>query len=86
MFFDPPEDLPPIMAFSSVGPPAFTLDDVTLIDDGTLDTVIRVKGTTLRFDSAREFRDEFTGALDLAAFVEFHTDYIGDMLDGSDGS
>ena len=47
----------------------YTADDITLLDDGTLDTVVRLPdGTEWRYgDIARDHRDEH-GTLDMDAF------------------
>ena len=50
------------------------LESFTLVDDGTIDTVIRCDdtGVKFRFDAEYtvDYRDEQTGELDLAAFLE----------------
>ena len=47
-----------------------TVEDLTLVDDGTLDTVIRYMDEDFRFsqDEAAAYRDEKTGAFDLDSF------------------
>ena len=47
-----------------------TLDDVELIDDGTLDTVIRIDDYDYRFslEQVSAYRDEETGELDIEDF------------------
>ncbi len=48
-------------------------DDFSLVDDGTLDTVIRDDGTGEEFRFSQEFvseyRDELTGELDFEHFI-----------------
>ena len=53
-----------------------TVDDLTLVDDGTLDTVIQYIDEDFRFsqDEAAAYRDEETGAFDLEEFWEDHAD------------
>lgn len=47
-------------------------EDCTLVDDGTMDTVISVCGELQRFDcdTAADYRDDETGELDLDGFIE----------------
>jgi len=51
-----------------------TLDDCTLVDDGTMDTVISVRGVEYRYSTefAAEYRDD-SGMLD---FDEFCKDVV----------
>jgi len=53
-------------------------EEVILLDDGTLDTVVQVRGVEFRYSDTSEYRDPETGALDLAAFTEEH---LGDLED-----
>ena len=53
-------------------------DDVTLIDDGTMDTVLRIGDEEFRYTDTSDYRDEESGALDLTAFLD---DYFDDMAD-----
>ncbi|MCP4902907.1 MAG: hypothetical protein GY906_38585 [bacterium] len=55
------------------------VDDVTLVDDGTLDTVVEARGVEVRFsqEEADDYRDE-DGDLDFERFVEDHLEQIQD--------
>jgi hypothetical protein len=59
--------------------------DVYLFDDGTLDTVITVDSTDIRFDDCREYRDD-EGTIDrrglrALAIDACHSGLIGDHDD-----
>ena len=58
----------------------------TLVDDGSLDTVIDVDGTWVRYDQewASHWRDYHTGVLDLEGFVIFNEDDMIDMTEPVD--
>ena len=48
----------------------YTADDLTLLDDGTLDTVVQLPdGTEWRYSDTSECRDE-SGALDFDKFAQ----------------
>ena len=50
------------------------LENFSLVDDGTIDTIIRCNDTEVEFrfpaEYAVDYRDEETGELDLEAFLE----------------
>ena len=46
-----------------------TVDDIELVDDGTMDTVIRVLDSEFRFSDTSDYRDS-DGTLDLVALFE----------------
>lgn len=49
----------------------FTVDDFTLIDDGTMDTVVRLPNDEeWRYSDTSTYRDPDSGALDFARFVK----------------
>ncbi len=48
----------------------YTPDDLTLLDDGTLDTVVELPdGTEWRYSDTSDYRDDDGGALDFEAWV-----------------
>jgi hypothetical protein len=63
--------------------------EVNLVDDGTLDTVIKISegglSKEIRFDAeaSEPFRDPATGALSSVGFEELSQDAIDEMLDES---
>lgn len=53
-----------------IRPRPIRIEDCTLIDDGTLDTVVEVLGETYRYgwEGSADYRDEFDGMLDQDEF------------------
>ena len=47
-----------------------TWEDVTLLDDGTMDTVVEFDGEEIRYSDTGEYRDE-TGAFTIEGWKEF---------------
>src|SRR5690606_11942655 len=56
------------------------LSDVALVDDGTLDTVLRVGNYEHRLPDTADYRDEETGELDLVSLFEAERDSINEAL------
>ena len=49
----------------------YTPDDLTLLDDGTMDTVVKLPdGTEWRYEDTSDYRDPDSGALDFEQWVE----------------
>lgn len=55
-------------------------DDVELLDDGTLDTVLRIGDEEFRYSESHDYRDPETGAIDLGDMVDEHFDEMRETM------
>lgn len=54
--------------------------DVTLLDDGSLDTVLAIGDEEFRFETFPEYRNDETGELNLEQFIEDHFDDMAEAM------
>ena len=62
---------------------SLTVDDVTLCDDGTLDTCVEINGEKMRYSDTSEYRDE-SGDFTDKGWMEFAGMVLDDYLRGLD--
>lgn len=55
-------------------------DDVELLDDGTMDTVLRIDDQEFRYSDSSDYRDPDTGAINLEEFVEANFDDMRETM------